>query len=131
AGALVTVIDRRDGPALEALREAGAAVVIADEPPAGLLDGVDEVVLSPIFAPHTPLARAALAAGLPVYSEPELAWRLRRPGAPAWLAITGTNGKTTTTTMLAAILGAAGLRTAALGNIGEPLVFAANGEFDA
>src|SRR6185369_12946816 len=52
------------------------------------------------------------------------------PGAPAWLGITGTNGKTTTTTMLAAILRAAGLRTAALGNIGEPLVFAANGDFD-
>jgi UDP-N-acetylmuramoylalanine--D-glutamate ligase len=65
---------------------------------------------------------AALAAGLDVYSEPELAWRLRGPRAPVWLAVTGTNGKTTTTTMLAAILSAAGLRTAALGNIGEPLV---------
>jgi UDP-N-acetylmuramoylalanine--D-glutamate ligase len=63
-----------------------------------------------------------------VYSEPELAWRLRGPGAPPWLAVTGTNGKTTTVTMLAAILRAAGRRTDALGNIGEPLVFAAPGD---
>src|SRR5438046_3834553 len=48
----------------------------------------------------------------------------RRSSDLAWLAVTGTNGKTTTTTMLATILAAAGLRTAALGNIGEPLVFA-------
>ncbi|MFC7479571.1 UDP-N-acetylmuramoyl-L-alanine--D-glutamate ligase [Luedemannella flava] len=121
-GATVTVLDRRDSDSLAALRAAGAAVVVADAPPAGLLDGVDEVVVSPGFAPHSPLARAALAAGLPVYAEPELAWRLRGPAAPVWLAVTGTNGKTTTTTMLATILRAAGRRTAALGNIGEPLV---------
>jgi UDP-N-acetylmuramoylalanine--D-glutamate ligase len=130
AGAQVTVLDRKDSAALASLRDAGAAAVVADEPPADLLAGVDEVVVSPGFAPHSPLARAVVGAGLPVYAEPELAWRLRRPGAPAWLGITGTNGKTTTTTMLAAILRAAGLRTAALGNIGEPLVFAANGDFD-
>jgi UDP-N-acetylmuramoylalanine--D-glutamate ligase len=69
-----------------------------------------------------PFVKHALATGHAVYSEPELAWRLRADGAPAWLAITGTNGKTTTTTMLAAILAAAGLRTAAVGNIGEPMV---------
>ncbi len=124
SGREVTVLDRRSGPATDALSEAGARVVIADEPPPGLLDTVSEVVVSPGFAPHHPLVVAAQAAGLPVYSEPELAWRLRGPDAPAWLAVTGTNGKTTTTTMLAAILAAAGLRTAALGNIGKPLVFA-------
>jgi UDP-N-acetylmuramoylalanine--D-glutamate ligase len=121
-GAAVTVLDRRASAATDELNRAGATVVIADEPPPGLLDTVSEVVVSPGFAPHHPLVVAALAKGLDVYSEPELAWRLRGPDAPAWLAITGTNGKTTTTTMLAAILAAAGLRTAALGNIGEPLV---------
>jgi UDP-N-acetylmuramoylalanine--D-glutamate ligase len=121
-GQRVTVLDRQAGPATDALAQAGATVLVADEPPPGLLDTVSEVVVSPGFAPHHPLVVAALAAGLPVYSEPELAWRLRTPDAPAWLAVTGTNGKTTTTTMLAAILAAAGLRTAALGNIGEPLV---------
>src|SRR5690606_5194990 len=48
--------------------------------------------------------------------------RLRHTKSPPWLAVTGTNGKTTTTTMLAAILTAAGCRVAAAGNLGEPLV---------
>jgi UDP-N-acetylmuramoylalanine--D-glutamate ligase len=120
-GADVTVADR-DLDLLDTLGQEGAVVFVGDEPTAGLLAAVDEVVVSPGFAPHSPLVRAAFAAGLPVCSEPELAWRLRGPDAPPWLAVTGTNGKTTTTTMLAAMLRAAGLRTAALGNIGEPLV---------
>ena len=49
---------------------------------------------------------------MPVWGEVELAWRLRDPEhAGAWLAVTGTNGKTTTVQMLDAILRAAGLRT--------------------
>jgi len=124
AGAQVTVVDRRDGPALAELAGLGARTVITGEPDPALLDGIDELVVSPGFAPHHPLVGAALDAGLEIYSEPELAWRMRGPGAPPWLAVTGTNGKTTTVTMLAAILRAAGLRTAALGNIGEPLVSA-------
>ena len=124
-GAAVTVLDRAESPNTEHLRGLGVAVVLGDEPPADLLDRLDDVVVSPGYAPHTPVVRAAVSAGVPVYSEPELAWRLRGPDAPAWLAITGTNGKTTTTTMLASILRAAGLHTAALGNIGEPLVHAA------
>jgi UDP-N-acetylmuramoylalanine--D-glutamate ligase len=123
-GAEVTVAGR-DHDQLHALGQEGAAVLIGDEPGPDLLARIDDVVVSPGFAPHTPLARAAVAAGKPVYSEPELAWRLREPTAPPWLAVTGTNGKTTTTTMLASILRAAGQRTAALGNIGEPLVDAA------
>ncbi|MCW2638254.1 MAG: UDP-N-acetylmuramoylalanine/D-glutamate ligase [Dactylosporangium sp.] len=125
-GAEVAVVDRADSAALGQLRAAGARVVVG----AGLdlLGEVTDVVLSPGFAPHHPLAVAATSSGLDVYSEPELAWRLRGPGAAQWLAVTGTNGKTTTTTMLAAILTAAGKRTAALGNIGEPLVFAATDE---
>ncbi len=124
-GAKVTVLDRAESDALVRLKAAGADVVLGDVPPSDLLETLDDVVVSPGFAPHTPVVRAAVAAGVPIYSEPELAWRLRGPSAPAWLAVTGTNGKTTTTTMLAAILRAAGLRTAALGNIGEPLVYAA------
>jgi UDP-N-acetylmuramoylalanine--D-glutamate ligase len=127
-GVDVTVVDRRASVTTEELTHAGARVVIADEPPPGLFDGVSELVVSPGFPPHHPLATAAAAAGLEVYSEPELAWRLRTPDSPVWLAVTGTNGKTTTVTMLGAILAAAGLRTAALGNIGEPLVDAAGGD---
>ncbi|HWV77434.1 MAG TPA: UDP-N-acetylmuramoyl-L-alanine--D-glutamate ligase [Isoptericola sp.] len=89
--------------------------------------GADLVVASPGWAPSTPLLTAARAAGVPVWSEIELAWRLRveRAGArgPApWLAVTGTNGKTTTVEMLASILTAAGLRAAAVGNVGTPVV---------
>ncbi len=124
-GAAVTIIDRTGSETLTRLGVAGAETLVADTPPAELLARIDDVVVSPGFAPHSPLVQAAVAAGRPVYSEPELAWRLRGPGAAPWLALTGTNGKTTTTTMLAAILRAAGQRTAALGNIGEPLVFVA------
>jgi UDP-N-acetylmuramoylalanine--D-glutamate ligase len=118
------LLDRAETAALTRLREAGAEIVLGEEPPPEVLARLDDVVVSPGYAPYSPIARAAVAAGLPIYSEPELAWRLSGPGAPAWLAVTGTNGKTTTTTMLAAMLRAAGRRTAALGNIGEPLVHA-------
>jgi UDP-N-acetylmuramoylalanine--D-glutamate ligase len=125
-GAEVTVVDRTTSPRAEELVAAGARVVVSAEPDVTVLEGAAELVVSPGFPPHHPLAAAALDAGLDVYSEPELAWRLRGPDASPWLAVTGTNGKTTTTTMLAAILAAAGLRTAPLGNIGEPLVFVAS-----
>ncbi|MDI1464865.1 UDP-N-acetylmuramoyl-L-alanine--D-glutamate ligase [Catellatospora sp. KI3] len=121
-GAEVTVVDRAASADTERLAAAGIGVVIGEPDPAGLLSGVDDLVVSPGFPPHHPLAVAAAAKGIEVYSEPELAWRLRGPDAPRWLAVTGTNGKTTTVTMLASMLAAAGLRTAAVGNIGRPLV---------
>jgi UDP-N-acetylmuramoylalanine--D-glutamate ligase len=120
----VTVTDRRPSDALDRLSAAGATVVVADPAPLELLDQVDDVIVSPGVPPDDALAAAAVAAGLDVYSEPELAWRRRDAGAPPWLAVTGTNGKTTTVTMLASILRAAGRATAALGNVGEPLVSA-------
>jgi len=87
---------------------------------------VDLVVASPGWPPDHPLLAAAAASGVPIWSEVELAWRTRasRPdGAPApWLAVTGTNGKTTTVGMLESILGAAGLRALAVGNVGTPVV---------
>lgn len=92
------------------------------------LDRADLVVASPGLAPHHPLLAAALGRDLPVWSEVELAWRLRapRPDGPApWLAVTGTNGKTTTVGMLEAILRAGGERTLAVGNVGTPVVLAA------
>ena len=93
------------------------------------LAAIDLVVASPGWAPSTPLLTAAERLGIEVWSEVELAWRLRvdrASGGPApWLAVTGTNGKTTTVTMLAAILTAAGLRAPAVGNVGSPLTTAA------
>jgi UDP-N-acetylmuramoylalanine--D-glutamate ligase len=84
------------------------------------------VVASPGFPPTAPVPAAAVAAGVPVWGDVELAWRLDasgRYGPPRrWLAVTGTNGKTTTTSMLHAMLIAAGLRSRLCGNIGSPVL---------
>ncbi|MGB6207058.1 UDP-N-acetylmuramoyl-L-alanine--D-glutamate ligase [Mycobacterium sp.] len=84
------------------------------------------VVTSPGFPPLAPVPVAAEAAGVPVWGDVELAWRLDasgRYGPPRrWLAVTGTNGKTTTTSMLQAMLTAAGLRSTLCGNIGSPVL---------
>jgi UDP-N-acetylmuramoylalanine--D-glutamate ligase len=80
-------------------------------------------VVSPGLPPTAPVIESAVSAGMPVWGELELAWRVREREAP-WLFVTGTNGKTTTTLMLASMLRAAGLRTDAVGNIGVSLVAA-------
>ncbi|QYN32834.1 UDP-N-acetylmuramoyl-L-alanine--D-glutamate ligase [Pseudonocardia sp. DSM 110487] len=126
--------------AAAALVELGARVTVTDARPAALTDlppgaeaggdpdgvpaGTALVVTSPGRRPDHPLVAAAAAAGAPLVGEPELAWwlgqALRNP--PVWLAVTGTNGKTTATGMLAAILRAAGRDAVACGNIGYPVV---------
>ncbi len=81
------------------------------------------VVASPGWRPDAPLLAVAAAAGVPVWGEVELAWRLRPArGAAPWLTLTGTNGKTTTVRMLTAMLVAAGHRAVAAGNVGTALV---------
>ncbi|MGN6637026.1 MAG: UDP-N-acetylmuramoyl-L-alanine--D-glutamate ligase [Oryzihumus sp.] len=86
-------------------------------------EGTELVVTSPGVCPDNPLLVAAAAAGIPVWGEVELAWRMRaRSGAAPWLTVTGTNGKTTTVNMLASILTAAGLRTTSAGNVGTPIL---------
>ncbi|ADD43665.1 UDP-N-acetylmuramoyl-L-alanine--D-glutamate ligase [Stackebrandtia nassauensis] len=126
----VIVYDRVESDGLAALAPLVTDTVSGEDPPREALARVDEVVVSPGIPPHHPLVLAAQDAGLEVYSEPELAWRLRPADAAPWLAITGTNGKTTAVTMLASILTAAGLKTAALGNIGTPLVDAVTADYD-
>ena len=86
---------------------------------------IDLVVTSPGWRPDQPLLRAAADAGIPVWSEIELARRMQAADGPAWLAVTGTNGKTTTVTMLESILQHAGLRAVACGNVGLPVIEAA------
>ncbi|WP_232110105.1 UDP-N-acetylmuramoyl-L-alanine--D-glutamate ligase [Streptomyces buecherae] len=125
-GALVTVVNGSDGERQRAeaaeLEALGITVRLGDG--ATLPEGTELVVTTPGWKPTSPLFEAAAQAGVPVVGDVEVAWRLRaeqdRPAAP-WLAVTGTNGKTTTVRMLAAILEAAGLRTAAVGNIGVSL----------
>ncbi|MER5491870.1 UDP-N-acetylmuramoyl-L-alanine--D-glutamate ligase [Streptomyces sp. NPDC002490] len=123
-GAHVTVVDGGDSPARRetaaALADEGVTVRLGDADT--LPEGTDLVVTSPGWKPSAPLFAAAAAAGVDVIGDVEVAWRLRGPAAAPWLAVTGTNGKTTTTRMLGAILRAAGLRTAEVGNIGTPIV---------
>ncbi|MDT0435306.1 MULTISPECIES: UDP-N-acetylmuramoyl-L-alanine--D-glutamate ligase [Streptomyces] len=123
-GARVTVVndgddDRARAQAAE-LEALGVTVRLGDG--ATLPEGTDLVVTAPGWQPGKPLFTAARAAGVEIWGDVELAWRLRGPGAAPWLAVTGTNGKTTTVQMLASILAAAGLRTAAVGNIGVSLL---------
>ena len=82
------------------------------------------VVTSPGWRPDTPLLSDAARRGIDVIGDVELAWRLFG-GRSSWLAVTGTNGKTTTVGMLESILHAAGLDVAACGNIGRPVIDAA------
>ncbi|QYJ04741.1 UDP-N-acetylmuramoyl-L-alanine--D-glutamate ligase [Nocardioides panacisoli] len=104
------------------MRTLGARVEIGPGATEVLPDPCDVLVVSPGFRPDSPLVRQAEERGVPIWSEPELAWRLRDTERPApWLAVTGTNGKTTTVQMLESILRAAGLRTVAAGNVGLPL----------
>ncbi|MEU9520998.1 UDP-N-acetylmuramoyl-L-alanine--D-glutamate ligase [Streptomyces sp. NPDC048224] len=132
-GARVTVVNdgdderaRTQAAELEAL---GVTVRLGDGDT--LPEGTELIVTAPGWKPTKPLFTAAGQAGVPVWGDVELAWRLRgldgREPAP-WLAVTGTNGKTTTVQMLASILKAAGLRTAAVGNIGVSLLDAVTGE---
>jgi UDP-N-acetylmuramoylalanine--D-glutamate ligase len=126
-GAAVTVLDdtsdatrEEKGTLLEVL---GADVRLGPGSTAALPDGVDVLVTSPGWRPDAPLLAQARDRGVPVWGEVELAWRLRDPEhAAPWLAVTGTNGKTTTVQMLETILRAAGLRTVACGNVGLPIV---------
>ncbi|WP_329526151.1 UDP-N-acetylmuramoyl-L-alanine--D-glutamate ligase [Streptomyces sp. NBC_01462] len=132
-GAVVTVVndgdDERSRAQAAELEALGVTVRLGDGDT--LPGGTELIVTAPGWKPDKPLFAAAAEAGVPVWGDVELAWRLReldgRKAAP-WLAVTGTNGKTTTVQMLASILTAAGLRTAAVGNIGVSLLDAVLGE---
>ncbi|MGN6253099.1 MAG: UDP-N-acetylmuramoyl-L-alanine--D-glutamate ligase [Marmoricola sp.] len=130
-GARVSVRDESDagerserGTLLDIL---GADVRLGEGTTAELPHDADVLVVSPGWSPQAPLVAQARARGVPVWGEVELAWRLRgrdpRTGrAVPWLALTGTNGKTTTVRMLESMLRSAGLRAVACGNVGLPLV---------
>ncbi|MCL2756726.1 MAG: UDP-N-acetylmuramoyl-L-alanine--D-glutamate ligase [Coriobacteriia bacterium] len=79
----------------------------------------DLAIVSPGIPPHTPLYQSAQSCARELISEPELAWRL---SPQQWIGITGTNGKTTTTMLIAFLLRQAGLATREVGNIGSPCI---------
>ncbi|HEV7671663.1 MAG TPA: UDP-N-acetylmuramoyl-L-alanine--D-glutamate ligase [Thermoanaerobaculia bacterium] len=87
----------------------------------GLLDRLDAVVVSPGVPMDQPLIHEARAEGLPVIAEVELAFPALEAEGVNLAAITGSNGKSTVTEMLGAILSAAGRRVEVCGNIGTPV----------
>jgi UDP-N-acetylmuramoylalanine--D-glutamate ligase len=112
--------------AADALAAEGAEVVITDDADPGhgpgMLDGADLAVVSPGVPPSAEVLGWARERGVPVWGEMELGARLARV---PYLAVTGTNGKTTATGMLASCLQAAGIDAVACGNIGHPFTTAA------
>jgi UDP-N-acetylmuramoylalanine--D-glutamate ligase len=131
-GGDVTVV-ADDPPTRAAVDQAGALgaeVVVAPDPPtlARLVGASAMVVPSPGVPVAHPVFALADAAAVPVVSEIELAARSiqdQRESGPTLVAITGTNGKTTVTTLVTDILRAAGIDAVAAGNIGVPLIEAA------
>ena len=127
------------------LVERGASTVLTDERPVARLGealgnlacrcelkphapeslvGVDFVVPSPGVPPTNAILKAAAERGIPVMSEVELAFRfLKNP----MIAVTGTNGKTTTVTLLGQVLAGSGKKVFVGGNIGDPLIGYVNG----
>lgn len=131
AGREVVLTDRKADPEPELAAQLGRIGVpgVWGSHPLGLLEGCDEVVLSPGVPPALPFVAEAMRRGIPVIGELELAHRaLRaRDAAARILAVTGTNGKSTTTDLLAHLLRTAGLPAAACGNLGTPLTEAFEG----
>ena len=124
-GAHVTVNDLKKeedfGGALDELRRLGCRFGLGDAPQAHF-DGTDLLVMSPGIAWAKPFIQEALAAGIEVIGELELGARLTKGDL---VAITGTNGKTTTTTLVGELFAAAGRTTYVVGNIGTPITTSA------
>jgi len=116
----VSAVDAAGGPQLaeraEALLACGVNVRLETTE---LPDDVDLVVVSPGIPPRSPLMQAASALGVPILSEMELAYRL---ATSPFVAITGTNGKTTVTSLVAHLLGESGVPCETVGNIGSPAI---------
>src|SRR4051812_22969373 len=117
-GARVTLVDRYDDEATTAraaqAEAQGAVLRLGDDET--LPEGTELLIVSPGLPPSAPIVVAAQAAGVPIWGDAELAWRLRTPlpdGSYApWLVVTGTNGKSTTVRMAEAMLKEAGKNVA-------------------
>ncbi|HJT79666.1 MAG TPA: UDP-N-acetylmuramoyl-L-alanine--D-glutamate ligase [Chthoniobacterales bacterium] len=121
-GAQVTVLDSADEKkllhsTLAGLREKGVNIVTGEAADTDAT-AYDFAVISPGIDPESALARNFFARGIDIIGELELGWR--SCDLPV-IAVTGTNGKTTTTELLSQMLNGCGQRTIACGNIGKPL----------
>jgi UDP-N-acetylmuramoylalanine--D-glutamate ligase len=129
--AIVVIDDRPHGDAYrraaESARSLGAEVVeMPDERRISeLVEGAELVVPSPGVAARHAALLAALAGGVPVRAEIDLAAERAAARGRSIVAVTGTNGKTSVTTLLAAMLDASGVHAVAAGNFGTPLLDAA------
>ena len=119
------------------LRSRGGLVSITDDnaqdalrPETINLANFDAVVISPGWRQDHPLVAQVLSSNLHILNEIDLAWQIRSEIAPQqkWLALTGTNGKTTTVEMVAKILQTAGLKAVACGNVGDTVIEAVDRE---
>ena len=115
----------------QALKSRGGLVTIADDsstdavrPESVDLSEFDAAVISPGWRQDHPLVVKVLASDLPILNEIDLAWQIRTEISPhqKWLALTGTNGKTTTVEMVAKIMQTAGLNAVACGNVGDTVI---------
>ena len=117
-------------PTISFLRKSGAEVYAVDEKLSadGVLNSLDSInlskisfaVVSPGWRIDNPLITAVREAGIELMSEIDLAWRVKQVFAPdqRWLALTGTNGKTTAVQMAEAMMVESGIQAIACGNVG-------------
>ena len=121
AGARVYASDAAAQPyaSVDALRALPGVEIETGRHDLGKITSAAGVVVSPGVPPDAPPLAAARAAGVEIVSELDLGWRALS-GVRA-IAVTGTNGKTTTTALVAHLLRGAGLKAEAAGNIGRPL----------
>lgn len=113
------------------LKSQGAKVTLTDDnttdavkPETVDLQNFDAAVISPGWRQDHPLVVKILNSSLELLNEIDIAWNLRTLRAPSqkWIAVTGTNGKTTTVEMTAAILKTAGIKATACGNVGDTVI---------
>jgi UDP-N-acetylmuramoylalanine--D-glutamate ligase len=113
------------------LQSSGAKVTLTDDnsenavkPDQIDITSFDAAVISPGWRQDHPLVSQILNSPLELLNEIDIAWNLRSVRAPQqkWIALTGTNGKTTTVEMTAAILQAAGIKAVACGNVGDTVI---------
>jgi UDP-N-acetylmuramoylalanine--D-glutamate ligase len=126
-GASVAVADEKSQSELTELKESktGHVEVYGGGEYNRALHGAELVVISPGVPTSLPPIREARAAGIPLIGEMELAFRSMRDMPAKWLGITGTNGKSTTVTLLGELLHRAGFSPFVGGNLGTPLTEAA------
>jgi len=110
------------GDALEALRTLRGVALDVGRHDLARIRGAAAVIVSPGVPPEAPPLAAARAARVPILSEIDLGFQALAGTGTRVIAITGTNGKTTTTALVAHLLRGGGLRAEAAGNIGRPLV---------